>query len=315
LLIFVLAGAAALVTPDGLSLIACRLLLGISGGGMLTVCLSLAADFPEGGPRERLLGFGVAGASTMAAIALVGGGRTVDLFGWRAPFAMYLLGIPALLIAWRALERDVPVRSLREIHIGAALRPLWPLYLTVVILTIGMFMPSIQGPFLLQSEGVTSAQTMGLIAAACSVVAAVSSASFGWLVKWIRPSGLLVLIALCFGIGGLGMALAHQLSQIALGSALMGVSAGLVEASAATLILGRVPLHARAPAIGLLLSAVFLGQFLNPWVVDPLRHAFGIHGAFIAVGTAFVALAIVLAVANARGSLTGVHEPGARVRV
>jgi MFS family permease len=314
LVIFVLAGAAALFTPDALSLMISRVLLGVAGGGMLTVCVSLAGDFPEGGPRERLLGFAVAGASTLAAIALVGGGAIVDQFGWRAPFALYLLGIPVLAIAWFSLDAGTHVRHLREIHIGHEVRPLWPVYITVVLLTVGMFMPSIQGPFLLQSAGVTSAATYGLIAAACSVVAALSSASFGWLVRVIRPGSLLVLIALCFGLGSVGMAMSHELVPIGIASAVMGIAAGLVEATAATLILRRVHEHARGPAVGLLLSAIFLGQFLNPWVVDPLRHAFGIQGAFVAVGVAFLVLAGVLVLGRQRMSLapseparTGVH--------
>ena len=183
-----------------------------------------------------------------------------------------------------------------------SLRPLWWLYLTAVALTIGMFMPSIQGPFLLVAEGVTSAATQGTVAAACAVVAALSSASFGWLVRFVRPSGIFVLIASFFGVGSLVMALSHDALTIGTGSALMGVAAGLVEATSATVILGRVSEHSRAPAIGLLLSAIFLGQFLNPWVVDPLRQAFGIHGAFIAVGVAFLAMAVVLTVGHLRQS-------------
>ena len=94
------------------------------------------------------------------------------------------------------------------------------------------------------------------------------------------------------------MALSHQLLPIGIASAVMGVAAGLVEATSATLILRRVPEHARGPAVGLLLSAIFLGQFLNPWVVDPLRHAYGIQGAFVAVGVAFLVLAGVLMMAQ-----------------
>ena len=300
LLLLTLAGAAALITPDAISLMACRLLLGVAGGGILTVCLSLAGDFPEGGPRERLLGFAVAGASTLAALALIGGGGLVDRLGWRAPFALYLLAVPVLLVAWRAVGRDAADDSEPGSGFLSSLRPLWWVYLTVVALTIGMFMPSIQGPFLLQTAGVTSAATQGTVAAACALVAALSSASFGWLVRVVRPSGLFVLIAACFGVGSLIMAMSDSVWTIGGGSALMGVAAGLVEATSATVILSRVSAHARDHAVGLLLSAVFLGQFLNPWVVDPLRQAFGIHGAFIAVGVAFLALAIVLAVGHLR---------------
>ncbi len=311
LLLFTLAGAGALVTPDAMSLMVCRLLLGIAGGGMLTVCLSLAADFPEGGPRERLLGFAVAGASAMAALALVGGGRLVDELGWRAPFALYLLGVPATLVAWIAVRREeTPDRGPA---IASSLRPLWSVYLIAVVLSIGMFMPSIQGPFLLVAEGVTSAATQGTVAAACAVVAALSAASFGWITRAVRPSGIFVLIATCFGVGSLVMALSHSALTIGAGSALMGVAAGLVEATAATVILARVSEHTRAPAIGVLLSAIFLGQFLNPWVIDPLRQAFGIHGAFIAVGVAFLAMAAVLAVGRVRESMAeAANAPRAR---
>jgi MFS family permease len=302
LALFTLAGAAALVTPDAMSLMACRLLLGIAGGGMLTVCLSLAADFPEGGPRERLLGFAVAGASALAALVLVGGGRLVDMLGWRAPFAFYLLGLPALVVACIAVPREAPFRGQSSGIIQGWLRPLRGTYLTAVALSIGMFMPSIQGPFLLVKAGVTSAEVQGAVAAACSVVAAFASASFGWLVRWVNPRGIFVLIAGCFGVGSLAMALSHGLLAIGAGSALMGVAAGLVEATAATVILSRVSEHARPPAVGLLLSAIFLGQFLNPWVVDPLRHALGIQGAFIAVGIAFLAMAVLLAISHVRHS-------------
>ena len=263
------------------------------------MCLSLAGDFEEGGPRERLLGFAVAGASILAAIALVGGGTMVDALGWRAPFGLYLLGLPAFAVAWVSVRDErAPTLALSGVH--APLRHMRPLYLTAVILSIGMFMPSIQGPFLLQAQGVTSAAVQGTIAAACSVVAALSSASFGWLVGWLGTARLFVGISTLYGVGCLLMAFGHGLWAVGVGSAVMGVSAGLVEATSATVILSRVPERMRSRALGLLLSAVFLGQFLNPWAVDPLRHAFGIRGAFIAVGVGFLALAFVLALNRAR---------------
>lgn len=298
LALFVVAGAGALMTPDAIWLMVCRVLLGIAGGGILTVCLSIAADFPEGGPRERLLGFAVAGASLLAAVVLVGGGRLVDHLGWRAPFAFYLLGIPVFVVAMIALTREAPRGRGSAALARGWFRPLRWIYAAAVAFSVGMFMPSIQGPFLLAGGGITSAETQGLIIAACSTVAALSSASFGWLVRVFRPLTILALVAACFGAGALVMALSHGF-VIAFGSALMGIAAGLVEATSATIILGRVNEHARSAAIGLLLSSIFLGQFLNPWVVDPLRTLLGINGAFIAVGAAFLVMAVAMLIARA----------------
>ncbi len=294
-LLFAIAGASALVLPDVWSLLATRLILGCAGGMILTICLSLAGDFDEGGPRERLLGFAVAGASVVAALVLVGGGSLVDHLGWRAPFALYLLGFPAAALAWLSV-RDARMPTAALSGLFKPMVRLWPLFGTVVTLSVAMFMPSIQGAFLMQSEGVSSAATLGIIAASCSVIAAISSASFGWIVRWMRPPQLLIAIAFVFGVGCLLMAFGHGFWAVTLGSAVMGVSAGLVEATSATLILSRVPVDMQSRALGLLLSAIFLGQFLNPWVVDPLRQALGIHGAFVAVGGGLIALAILLAV-------------------
>jgi MFS family permease len=298
-LLFALAGMAALVLPDAWSLLASRLLLGCAGGAILTICLALAGDFPEGGVRERLLGFAVAGASGLAALMMVGGGGLVDQLGWRAPFAAYALGLPAALLAWAAV-RDERSPTAALSGLTKPLLQLWPLYGTAVLLAIAMFMPAIQGGFLMQAEGVTSAATQGLVAAACAVVATLSSASFGWLVGWLRPVRLLAVLGLLFGAGALLMAAGHGLPAVAGGAAVMGVAAGLVEATMATIILARTPVPMHSRAMGLLLSAIFLGQFLNPWAVDPLRQRFGIHGAFVGVGVVLLALAALLLVLTPR---------------
>ena len=85
LVLFVLAGTAGLYAPDATTLIASRLLLGLAGGAVLTSSLSLAGDFPEGGARERVLGFAGAGGAAGAIVALNAGGWLVDTAGWRGP--------------------------------------------------------------------------------------------------------------------------------------------------------------------------------------------------------------------------------------
>jgi len=94
--------------------------------------------------------------------------------------------------------------------------------------------------------------------------------------------------------GGTVAALSANAGGVILGFAVMGIGAGLIEATSALLILSRAPERLRARAVGLLLSAVFLGQFLNPLIVDPLRTSLGIHGAFLAVSISFVFLAAAL---------------------
>jgi len=293
--VFTLSGAAALLLDSPSALIASRLLLGAAGGMILTGSLALAGDYPPGGPRERLLGFIVAGSSVMAVLALVGGGHMIARWGWRMPFSLYLLALPVMVIAAFSLNGHARAQALTSHHLLSPLRTLWPIYLLASMLTVGMFMPSIQGPFLLTLYGIDSAGIQSTIIAACSLVAALSAASYGVIGRYLNSPGVLLMTALCFGVGAIGMSIARDSITIGAASAVMGIGAGLVEAACATIIMARTPVAMRSRAVGLLLSAIFFGQFLNPWVVGPLRALFGIDGAFKAIGILFFLLALAIA--------------------
>jgi len=293
LLLFCVFGAGSMFASSQTILIAARLALGLAGGALLTNTVALASDFPEGGPREKLLGSMVACTAVFAIFALNFGGFLVDKFGWRGAFALYLLGLPVLAVALIAVEEGAPVRAVQH-GLIEPLRAYWAVYLLVVILAIGMFMTPVQGMLLVAANGVTRAAAQGRFISVYSLSAGLSAASFGWLAPRLGSRRLFILIAAVFGGGGTVAALSANAGGVILGFAVMGIGAGLIEATAALLILSRAPERLRARAVGLLLSAVFLGQFLNPLIVDPLRTSWGIHGAFLAVSISFVFLAAAL---------------------
>ena len=291
LLLYALAGLACLFVPDSRTLIAARLVLGFAAGAIMTSSLSLVADFPPGPVRDRVLGFASAGAAFMAVLALTLGGVLVEAFGWRGPFILYALSLPILAVAVHAVQSQVRSPSDPKAGRRRVLPLLWPVYLLTLVLTVGLFMPGIQGPFLLQVEGITNAATQGMILASYSLTAAVVAACYGRIAGMLSMRARIAVAALGLGLGGMAMALLHGGPlTLALGCAITGAGAGLVEPVTVSLVLQRAPVALQTRAIGLLLSAVFLGQFLNPLVVNPLRSSLGIHGAFIAVGVVFLAL-------------------------
>ena len=105
---------------------------------------------------------------------------------------------------------------------------------------------------------------------------------------------MLAATALLMGGGCLIAATAGGAPALLIGFAVIGLGAGLVEPNIGATILGRTPhaLHARASSI--MISAMFIGQFLNPLAADPLRNALGANGAFIGVGVVTVALGLIL---------------------
>lgn len=57
-------------------------------------------------------------------------------------------------------------------------------------------------------------------------------------------------------------------------------------------IINAVPASAATRAIGLSLGSIFLGQFIQPFVMAPLRSLLGVQEMFVWVGSAGLGLAL-----------------------
>lgn len=303
LVLYVIGGAGVLAITSDTALLALRLLLGISGGGVLTSSLGLIGDHFSGHAREKVLGWATSLSSMLAALALVFGGLLVDLGGWQAPFALYLLGLPTLLLALLVI-RNVPrqVHPKEEKGALAELARLWPYYLLLILLTLGMFTPAIQAGFQLAERGMASAQMIGTVIAATSIVAMITAWSFGYLRSRIGLHGFLVIDAASMGLGILIIGLATQTWQVFAGCCLVGIGAGMSEPAIASLIFRKAPPFVHAVAMGVIVSALNAGQFLNPLAFDVLRNLGGLSSAFVGFAIVLLAAAAFVALRN-RGDL------------
>lgn len=297
LVLYVIGGAGVLLVATQTGLLALRLLLGVAGGGLLTSSLGLIGDHFSGHRREKVLGWATSFSSLLAALALVGGGWLVDRGGWQAPFALYLLGIPTLAVATFAI-RNAPPREEPSAERGtlAGVARVWPYYALLILLTLGMFTPAIQAGFLLSSRGFGSAQTIGTVIAATSVVAMVTAWAFGPLRRRIGLHGFLAIDAASMGLGILVIAVAGSTWQVLAGCCLVGIGAGMSEPATASIIFRKAPPHVHALAMGLIVSALNAGQFLNPLAFDVLRRSGGLTGAFVTFGMLLLGAAMLVAV-------------------
>ena len=322
LVLFVIGGAGVLLIDSRAALVALRLLLGIAGGGVLTSCLGLIGDHFSGHKRERVLGYATSASSLLAGLALIYGGRLVDAGGWQAPFGLYLLGVPTLILAWlviRDVRVPVPAASLTAADLtGAGLNAAalaapasapapprelgrqWPYYALLMLLTLGMFTPSVQVGFVLSAKGIGSAETIGTVIAATSFVAVVSAWAFGHMRRWLGLHGFLAIDALSMGSGIVLIGLADSITAIFAGCALVGIGAGMSEPATASLLFRRTSPAIHALAMGLIVSALNAGQFFNPVIFDPVRRMVGASGSFIALGAVLLAAAAFIAIRNPR---------------
>jgi MFS family permease len=302
LFLYIIGGAGVLVVSSSEALMALRVLLGIAGGGVLTSCLGLIGDHFSGHARERLLGYATSAASLLAAVALVFGGRLVDIAGWQAPFALYLLGVPTLFVALFVIH-DVPIRtqpdpfapSVPALGRASEIAKVWPYFLLLVLLTLGMFTPAIQVAFVLEARGIGSQQTIGSVIAATSFVAMITAWAYGHLRRWLGVHGFLTIDAVSMGAGIAMIGLATSTEMIFAGCCLVGIGAGMSEPAIASLIFRKTNAVAHALAMGLIVSALNAGQFFNPIIFDPLRRSYGPGSSFLAVGAVLLIVGFYIA--------------------
>ncbi len=286
LALFAAGGSAGLWAESPATLLSARFLLGVAAASVATVTTWLIGAHAQGERRRRLIAAqdAIAGVAAMSAVLL--SGLVAQSGGWRAPFAIYLVALPLLLLAILSVPSSGPDR-LRTTSGGdvplSGLRPLLPVYL-VIIATAGlMMMPSTQVPFLLQANGVVDPVIRSRVIASSALAAIAGAALFPLIRARIGDAGIFRLILMAYFTGTTILAMAGSAVTAAAGCLAMGFGTGLFSPYFATLIIARAAPALRARAIGFMFGAIFLSEFLSPLVVLPLRAAFGVNGGFAAL--------------------------------
>jgi MFS family permease len=173
-------------------------------------------------------------------------------------------------------------------------------YAITFVLVAMFYMTAVQLPFLLREIGVERPAFAGIAIATTSLSAALGS---WWLPALRHRTGTLRVYAAAFGLMGAGYvivgAFPHYAAVVA-GAFVAGIGVGLFFPASNIAVLGLAPPAVRGRIIGGLTTAIFLGQFASPILVEPVVAATGIGGAFVACGAAMVAAALVLALVRDR---------------
>lgn len=300
LLIYALSGLAGMLAPDLISLTATRLVLGAAGGAAAAIGLAAASLLPPGW-REPALGLSGACGGLQAILCLTFGGVLVDWGGWQAPMLMYALVLPIILPAIWGIPQKFPEEPGHE---GAAQRAdwpgilkLWPFYLLMILQCMALFVPDIQGPFLLDAEGIKTGTDIGFVTATYAMCSMTVAIFYGIVRNRMSERTMLVLTPLLLGIGQVALGLTHGAENVRIAYLFAGaMGAGWVTPILFSAVLARAPVHGRAIAMGIIYSAIYVGQFVNPALLTPVRLAFGIHATFIADGLLMMVIALLILV-------------------
>jgi MFS family permease len=315
-MVFGLTGLLGLIVNDLNWLLGTRLVFGLSVAALVTSTNTLLADHFTGDARNRIIGRQSIFMSGGSIVFLLGGGLLAS-FGWRVPFAVYLIGFPFLVLAL-AMIPEVPGRlsagqrdsSSDGLQAPAGLfQPVVVLVLVAAILAMVVFYQiPVQLPFHLRQEFGASPALAGAAISFSTVFSALSAMVFS---RVLRRIGHGLIMAIAFSMVGAALGfLAQSRNGLAVGAslALLGCGLGWLMPNLTAWMANAAPAAVRGRAMGVLSSGIFLGQFLAPILAAPVLSArLGYPMLFALTGL----LATVLGLAFLAASTTDVVRRGA----
>lgn len=293
-LLFSVAGSAGLHAPDMPVLLAGRALLGIAIAGMSTGTLALVGALYRGEDRQSVIGYQGA-ASSFGGMAFLVIGGVLAGYGWRWPFAIYLLALLLIPLMLTGLPRRTPVAAVTAAQHDAAVD--WPVaWFAFGAAFLGMvlfYVIPVQLPFHLVRHGIVDPALAGYALSLCTCAGGVAAVLYRHLRKLMSPPMTIGLAFLLIGIGQ-GLALAGDYPFVLAGMAAAGTATGLLIPSVNGMALAASPAGRHGFVAGGATTCLFFGQFVAPFTAEIAVRLSGDVFLFTSAGAGAVAALVML---------------------
>ncbi|MBR7741844.1 MFS transporter [Phycicoccus sp. BSK3Z-2] len=298
LALYAVAGVAGAFAPSLAVLLVTRVLLGIGVGGVMTSISTLITREFDGEERRRYIGLQQTFASLGGVVFLPLAGW-LSTIAWNAPFWIYAAAaavLPFAAVAFRSRQRPAPSATPPRPGSGApmpqrAVHQVLGILVVAGVGTLVFFMAPTQLPFLLADRG-ASATLIGIVVAASTASSAVAAALFPQVRRHLDQVGVTAVSLVLLGLGWVVVGMTSFTAVLFIGVLVGGLGVGLVVPTLNLWIVDLVPAERRGRALGGLVSAIFLGQFLSPLVLAPLVSRIGVADAFAVSGALTVVVVL-----------------------
>lgn len=292
LLLYVVSGASGLVldTPEGLLL--ARFLQGTSTAAISISVFSMIGQRFQGAARSRILGLQGTIVSAAGFISLMSSGLVAEAGGWRGPFALFPAALVMLALVLVAVPGNSGAVKREKQAAVTSLMALWPFYLMLIPFYMASYMTTVHLSFVLAGDGVTSPGQQATIMTLSMVFNIIGALSYASLMTRVGRRWVFVAIVGIFGLSDLVIGLVPNVYGSTIGCWIAGLAGGLMTPFFTNTILDRTDEATRGRAIGLMFAMMYVGDFLNPFLITPLRLSIGNHETFAVVGAIIALCAI-----------------------
>ncbi len=304
-------------------LLAGRVGLGVAVAMVLTAVTTLIADLYDGVARARMLARQAAAMGVSGTVFTATSG-VLAASSWRLSFLLYPLAWLLLPLVLRAVPTPprptgpIGAPSARPAPVvsgpGTVTTPGWEAggagprgvehrgaRAAVVVVAVSItlllgvqvlfYLLPVQLPFVLEEVfGLGPART-GLLVAIPPLAYAGASLLATRLATDRRRASVVAAAAAVTGTGYLAIGTATTLWVVAMGLVVGGAGLGLIVPNLVAWVAQDAPPHLRGRLVGVMTSALFLGQFLSPLLWSPAVSRFGRQGALTLAAAVLVAVA------------------------
>jgi MFS family permease len=300
LIVFGVAGTSGYFADSFLFMFAGRAVLGLSIAGIKTATVAMVGDYYQGPERNRVIGWQGSAMKFGGVIFMLLGGFLANS-SWQAPFLGYLLAFVIVPSGFMALNESLPktTRETLQTEDNTASIPMLSasyVFISAFLASAFFFITPVQLPFYLRNVFSATPLEMGAAIALGNTIGALSSLVYHKVKARLNFVAIYALIYLSMAIGYFIVASATSYAMALLGMVMAGVGFGLYMPNQSSWILSIVAAKRRGFGVGLVTTAMFVGQFSAPILAQPIIDPDDPTAIWRSVSLALLGLAILYGV-------------------
>ncbi len=274
LIVFAISGTSGYFADSFLFMFIGRAILGLAIAGVKTASVAMVGDYYQGAKREKVIGWQGSAMKIGGVIFMLLGGFLAN-YGWQVPFLAYLLAfavVPSTMIALTNKLPDTGPANAVKADANLPAIPFWPacyVFVSAFLASALFFITPVQLPFFLRNAFSASPLEMGVAIAVANTVGALISLVYYRFKTSMNFVAIYAVVFAAMAIGYFIVSIAGNYAMILLGMIVAGIGFGLIVPNQSSWILSIVSPKRRGFAVGLVTTAMFLGQFAAPILVQP----------------------------------------------
>ncbi len=272
LLIFGLAGVSGYFAESFLLMFAGRAVLGLAIAGIKTATIAMVGDYYEGAKRQKVISWQGSATKVGGFMFMFLGGFLANI-NWQVPFLGYALAFLLLPSALFALGESLPATDAATGPKAVSALPFWPCTYVFVSATLAsglFFITPVQLPFFLTAAFDASPLQTGSAVGVGNTVGAIVALTYYRFKHSLNYVAIYAVIFLSMSAGYFVLTLMPSYATSLIAMCIGGIGFGLYIPNHSSWILAVVGPERRGYGVGLVTTAMFLGQFLAPIVAEPL---------------------------------------------